>query len=99
MQNIPAPKNHPAREEWISLLYGETGSEEKALLETHLAECSECRDQYDAWIATQDKLDSWCVPFRPSFSRSVPKLRWMAAAALFLILGIALGRMIAPQSD
>ncbi len=86
---------HPIPEEWMSYLYDECGAAEKRQLDSHLADCAECRSQVTVWRGAQDALGadraSLVRPGRPVVWRPMA-LRALAAAAV-LALGIGLGRL------
>ena len=89
---------HPASEQWMTLLYGEAAADEKRALSNHLNECAECRAQVAKWSGTMKSLNDWRVPV--AGKRSVPMpVRWSAAAALFMALGIVLGRFAFSTDD
>jgi len=73
--------NHPTNEQWMSLLYGEAAADERAALEGHLAECSQCQSAYAAWKETRHDLDTWQLPALKKH-RASPSIAWAAAAAL-----------------
>jgi len=85
---------HPTPEELVSWIYGEKTTRSKRDLESHVDECAECRAQVDLWRATTNALDDLPAPAAPRrrwMPVAVP-LQWAAAAALFVALGIAVGR-------
>jgi anti-sigma factor RsiW len=82
---------HPTPEELVSWVYGEATPREQRELRAHLNECAECRAQVEIWRGTMKTLDEMPAPV--AHRRSVPApLQWAAAAAIFLVLGIGLGR-------
>ncbi len=99
--------NHPSREEWMSYLYDEASTAERALLKAHLHDCAECRARTGEWQAARKQLDAWRVRARvarrlanraPLLSGR-PLLNWAAAAVVVLSVGFAFGRMTAPATD
>jgi hypothetical protein len=85
---------HPTAEELVSWVYGETSGRAKRELQVHVNECGECRAQVDLWRETGDALEDLPAPAaRRGWTPVVAApLRWAAAAALFVALGIVLGR-------
>src|SRR5262245_27500740 len=82
---------HPTPEELVSWVYGEATPKEQRELRAHLNECADCRAQVETWRGTMKTLDE--LPAPVAHRRSVPApLQWAAAAAIFLVLGIGLGR-------
>jgi hypothetical protein len=91
---------HPAPEQWMDWLYQELPSEQHRELDAHLAMCADCRQQVDAWRQTMGALDEWQVPAPARITARTPMLlRWAAAAAVVLGIGIGLGRLTAPPVD
>jgi hypothetical protein len=82
---------HPTPEELVSWFYGEKTTRSTRELQSHVDECTECRAQVDAWRATAEVLNDLPAPVARRRWASAP-LQWAAAAALFLALGIVLGR-------
>ncbi len=82
---------HPTPEELVSWFYGERTTHSKRELQSHVDECAECRAQVDAWRATTEVLNDLPAPVARRRWTPVP-LQWAAAAALFMALGIVLGR-------
>jgi anti-sigma factor RsiW len=92
--------NHPEREEWVPYLYGEAKPQDRRRLKDHLANCAECRAEFEAWQQSLKRLDSWKLPrSRPIREAVAPFFRWAAAAALVLALGFGIGRLTAPKVD
>src|SRR5688500_7707681 len=84
---------HPAPEELVSWIYGETAGRAKRELQAHVNECVECRAQVDLWRATGEALDDLPAPVaRRRWTPMPAPLQWAAAAALFVVLGMALSR-------
>src|SRR5215470_3993807 len=84
---------HPEREEWVPFIFGEADAGRKRQLESHLDDCAECRDEIQSWQRSLGRLDSWKLP--PVAKRRtnlVPLVKWAAAAAVVLCVGIAIGR-------
>ena len=89
--------NHPNDEQWMSYLYDELNSADRAGLKAHLQTCAECKTRISEWQATKSRLSAWQVTARPSPRPpaifALPLLKWSAAAAIFLFAGIAVGRL------
>jgi hypothetical protein len=81
---------HPTPEELVSWIYGEKTTHSRRELQSHVNECAECRTQVDAWRATTEILND--LPAPVARRRTPVPLQWAAAAALFVALGIVLGR-------
>ena len=92
--------NHPKREEWIPLLFGEADAETKERLEAHLQSCAACAAEVNAWKRTMGRLDAWKLPKtqRPARTWSFQPIAWAAAAAIVLA-AFAIGRISAPAID
>jgi hypothetical protein len=82
---------HPTPEELVSWFYGERTTRSNRELQSHVDECAECRAQVDAWRATTEVLSDLPAPVARRQWAPVP-LQWAAAAALFVTLGIVVGR-------
>jgi len=82
---------HPTPEELVSWFYGEKTTRSSRDLQSHVDECAECRAQVDAWRATTEVLNDLPAPVARRRWTPAPQ-QWAAAAALFLVLGIVLGR-------
>jgi hypothetical protein len=82
---------HPTPEELVSWFYGEKTTRPHRELESHVDECAECRAQVGAWRATTEVLNDLPAPVARRRWTPVP-WQWAAAAALFVALGIVLGR-------
>lgn len=89
---------HPTPEEWIEYLYPENPP--FPALEVHLEECEICREQLKQWRSVKSSLDSWQLPKRRLQSRTFwgQRLRWAAAAVIFLSLGFYAHYWAAPAS-
>jgi anti-sigma factor RsiW len=85
----------PTPEQLISWVYGETTAREKREFQAHLNDCAECRTQVETWRGTMKTLDELPAPAAPRRSMPAP-LQWAAAAAIFVGLGIGLGRFVFP---
>jgi len=86
--------NHPTHEELVTHLYGELSGPRAAEVKAHLAACPDCQGVIATWRGTTKALDTWEAPAKPR-RRTVefmPVLRWAAAAAVVLGLGITIGR-------
>jgi hypothetical protein len=88
---------HPTADEWMSFLYGESSATERSRLSAHLTHCPECRAQAEGWRGAMQALDEWRLPV-PGRARALwlGPVKWAAAAALILGLGVALGRFTSP---
>jgi hypothetical protein len=96
--NIDSASLHPTKDQWSAFLYGELTSDTHAALEQHLAGCAACRQQVEEWRATMAALDAWRLPVRRTAARSAqPLLKWAAAAAILLGVGLVAGRLSAPR--
>lgn len=83
---------HPNREQWMDYLYEECNPAEKSELAAHLKSCAACRGQFDTWRSAGAALNEYAVEARPQPTwRATPWLRWSAAAALFIAVGIGVG--------
>ena len=79
---------HPTPEELVSWIYGEGPKQ----LSAHIKECAECRTQVETWRGTMKTLDDLPAPVtRRRFAPAA--VRWAAAAAVFLLLGVIMGRL------
>jgi len=77
--------NHPKREEWIPLLFGEANADAKQWLEGHLRDCPECAREISAWRRTVGRLDAWKLPKAPRTKDFSFKPVGLAAAAAVII--------------
>jgi hypothetical protein len=92
--------NHPTPEEWMSYLYAETNSKDKAGLTAHLRECDACASRLDQWRSAANHLDGWQIKPRTARSSAAgvpgllarPVAQW-AAAGLILLGGFLAGRL------
>lgn len=85
--------NHPDSSEWMSFLYGECAPERRRDLDAHLAACPTCAGQVQSWRSSMNALDDWPLPAKRHIRRHwVPTLKWAAAAAVVLAVGIGIGR-------
>ena len=91
--------NHPKREEWIPLLFGEADADARQRLETHLRDCSECAHEVNAWRRTVGRLDAWKLPKAPRARNFSFKPVGLAAAAAVIVGAFMMGRFSAPQLD
>jgi hypothetical protein len=92
--------NHPKPEEWVPYVFGETTGPAKRDLRAHLRECQQCRDEVETWKRSLGRLDSWKLSrFRLSSDMVLPLLKFAAAAAIMLAVGISIGRATAPKVD
>lgn len=90
---------HPDATEWMAWLYGEVAPERKRELDKHLAQCAACTEQVSAWRAGMSALDDWKIPVtRATTQWAVPVLKWVAAAAVVLCVGLVLGRQTSTAS-
>ncbi|HTD67873.1 MAG TPA: zf-HC2 domain-containing protein [Candidatus Limnocylindria bacterium] len=92
--------NHPKREEWIPLLFGEADAETKRRLETHLTSCAECAAEVSGWRRSLGRLDAWKLskPARTMGASTWRPAAWAAAAAV-VIAAFGVGRFTAPAVD
>lgn len=92
--------NHPKREEWIPLLFGEADAETKRRLETHLDSCAECAAEVGGWRRSLGRLDAWKLskPSRTMGTSTWRPVAWAAAAAV-VIAAFGVGRFTAPAVD
>jgi hypothetical protein len=92
--------NHPKPEEWVPYVYGETTGTVRRELRAHLRQCQECREEVQTWKRTLNRLDSWKLSrLRVSPDMLFPVLKFAAAAAVMLAVGISIGRATAPKVD
>jgi hypothetical protein len=91
---------HPNREQWISFLYEECDPAEQTELAAHLQTCAGCRDQVKTWRSTTAALDTYKIERRaqPNW-QTVPWLRWSAAAAALLAIGISIGATLQAREN
>lgn len=88
---------HPTPEELVSWVYGEANNAKE--LSAHVKECAECRAQVETWRATMKTLDDLPAPVVRRRFTWAPPVQWAAAAALFLALGIVVGRFAFSSSE
>ena len=86
-------KTHPTPEDWMSFLYREDKPARHAELDAHLHACAECRRLVQTWRGSMATLDAWSVPEARRSWSAQPALRWAAAAAVVLGVGIGIGRV------
>lgn len=91
------------REELLDYLYEEAAPETRREMESHLAACSECRDEVRAFRNVREDLLAWAVPSQPSvwtpfapapvvpWHKQVPAWVLATAASLMLVVGGAGG--------
>ena len=96
------------REKLIAYLYDEADANERRLVDAHLAECAECRDELRGLRGVRQDLLSWAVPEHESvwkvfvapqptiWWRQVPA--WGLAAAATLVFGIGLAGGVAARA-
>jgi hypothetical protein len=77
---------HPTREEWMSFLYDEEPTDNRAALQSHLEACAECSARLQTWQSATRELDNWRLPSRRKVVRRGTFVRWAAAAA---VIGLA----------
>jgi len=83
----------------MSFLYGECALERRRELDAHLAACPACAGQVQTWRSSMNALDDWPLPAKRHGRRQwVPALKWAAAAAIVLAVGIAIGRQTSNAS-
>ena len=90
---------HPTREEWMSYLYDELPSEERATLQTHLQTCAECHGQLAHWQTATKSLGEWKLPPRRSVAAYRVVIRCSTAAALLALGVIGGARLVALNSE
>jgi hypothetical protein len=91
---------HPGPEAWLDFLYGELPPAEHQRQQQHLAACPTCAAELALTRRTLAALDTWKIPVLPARrSGFVGPLKWAAAAVLVLGVGLAAGRLSAPQLD
>src|SRR5262249_21689693 len=84
---------HPQSSDWMSFLYGECPPERRRELDTHLATCAVCASQVQTWRSSMNALDEWPLPTKRHVRRQwIRTLKWAAAAAVVLAVGIGIGR-------
>jgi hypothetical protein len=91
--------NHPKREEWIPLLFGEADADARQRLKTHLRDCPECAREVGAWQRTVGRLDAWKLPKAPHAKSFSFKPVGLTAAAAVIVGAFMIGRFSAPQLD
>lgn len=87
-----------------ALVDGECGPEEQRWAHSHLRDCAECRSVADGLAAVSDLLSGLPRLAAPpevvdgalSFPGRRPRLRWVAAAAAAVAVGVSLGGLAAP---
>lgn len=88
--------NHPHDDQWMSYLYDELNSAERADLKAHLHSCAECQAKIGEWQATQKSLSSWQVSTRrrqrEPIAFALPLLKWAVAVVVLLCAGMLIGR-------
>jgi len=90
---------HPDSSEWMSFLYGECPPERRRELDAHLDACPVCAGQVQTWRSSMNALNDWPLPAKRHARRQwVPALKWAAAAAIVLAVGIAIGRQTSNAS-
>jgi anti-sigma factor RsiW len=60
-----APSACGRKEELITYLYGESTPEQSRVFESHLAQCTDCRNEIRGFESVRDKLQAWDVSFAP----------------------------------
>ena len=92
--------NHPTREEWMSYLYDELNADQSANLQAHLHTCPDCKSKVNEWQAARSGLDEWRVPKRRGrVVLAQPMVKWAAAAAIVLSIGVGIGRLTSAPLD
>jgi anti-sigma factor ChrR (cupin superfamily) len=82
---------HPSAEELVSWVYGEVPPRAGRQLSAHVKGCAECRQQVESWQGAMKTLDELPAPAARKRYATAP-VQWAAAAALFVALGIVIGR-------
>jgi len=99
--HIPDAMNHPSRDTWMSHLYGELSSRDRAAADAHLAACPTCQASLRRWRETMARLDQDQATL--ATGRRARSSRWkhavfpMAAAAALLATGFWAGRASSPS--
>lgn len=88
---------HPSKEQWMDFVYGE--SADTAELRGHLASCEQCRADVEAWRGTMRTLDTWKLDESRAKTGGPSWVRWAAAAAVLLGVGIAIGATLRKGPD
>ena len=92
--------NHPSREEWMSYLYDELNADQSANLKAHLHTCPDCKSKVNEWQTARSGLDEWRVPKRRGrVVLAQPMVKWAAAAAIVLSIGVGIGRLTSAPLD
>jgi hypothetical protein len=97
----PGDMKHPTQEQWMNYLYGESAAAEKAGMDFHLEQCSECRTKVRQWRSVMKSLDGWKMPVTTKRSFAQPAMKWGIAAALIfgLVCGWGLSQFIAKKGN
>ena len=92
---------HHAPEEWLLYMDGEASPELSARLSDHLKTCSECAAELDAWKRSARKLRQLKFPAQPRQAQApaFATVKWALAAGIALFVGVAVGRLSAPNAD
>ncbi len=92
---------HHAPEEWLLYMDGEASPELSSRLSDHLKTCAECAAELAAWKRSARRLRQLKFPSQPRpFDAPVfATVKWGLAAGIALFIGIAAGRLSAPNAD
>ncbi len=92
---------HHAPEEWLLYMDGEASSELSDCLSQHLKICPECAAELAAWKRSAWKLRQLKFPAQPRQSQApvFTAVKWGLAAGIALFIGVAVGRLSAPNAD
>jgi hypothetical protein len=92
------PLSHPTSAEWTAFLYKETASPRRREMAQHLANCPDCSSHLKTWRVTLGDLNEWMIPSRPRVRQPwFPRLKWAAATAVILAVGILVGQAFSPS--
>jgi len=69
-------------------------ADQSANLKAHLHTCPDCKSKVNEWQAARSGLDEWRVPKRRGrVVLAQPMVKWAAAAAIVLSIGVGIGRL------
>ena len=84
----------------MSYLYDELNADQSANLQAHLHTCPDCKSKVNEWQAARSGLDEWRVPKRRGrVVLAQPMVKWAAAAAIVLSIGVGIGRLTSAPLD
>jgi anti-sigma factor RsiW len=97
--------NHLKPDEWLSYLDGEPSPEAAQRVGEHLKQCAQCAAELEGWRRSVQKLERLSFPARSALSaprsagfRAATAVKWGLAAGFVLLVGMALGRLTAPDA-